>query len=85
MVFDSCYSTEQLDAFVEGLELFSLGWSWGRAYSIVMSYDITAIRTVCRWPHRRILMRFILAWRVRLICTLTLNKVSLGICDKAAY
>lgn len=58
VVFDPRYTSAQIDAFVEGLELFALGWSWGGAHSIAMPYDIAAMRTVSTWPHRGVLVRF---------------------------
>jgi cystathionine beta-lyase len=58
VVFDPRYTSAQVDAFVEGLELFALGWSWGGAHSIAMPYDIAAMRTAGTWPHRGVLVRF---------------------------
>jgi cysteine-S-conjugate beta-lyase len=58
VVFDARYTSAQIDAFVEGLELFALGWSWGGAHSLAMPYDIRTMRTVSSWPHRGGLVRF---------------------------
>ena len=58
VVFDERYSPAQVDAFCEALELFSLGWSWGGAHSLVMPYHIASMRTASRWPHRGTLVRF---------------------------
>ena len=58
VVFDERYASAQIDAFVEGLELFSLGWSWGGAYSLAMPYDVRGMRTASAWPHRGVLVRF---------------------------
>ncbi|HTJ29335.1 MAG TPA: PLP-dependent transferase, partial [Acidobacteriaceae bacterium] len=32
------YSVEQVHAFVDGLKLFKLGWSWGGVTSLAMTY-----------------------------------------------
>jgi len=58
VVFDAQYSPAQVDAFVEGLALFKLGWSWGGAHSLAMPYDVASMRTVTRWPHKGTLVRF---------------------------
>ncbi|WP_233863366.1 cystathionine beta-lyase [Paraburkholderia adhaesiva] len=58
VVFDDRYSHEQVDAFCEALELFSIGWSWGGAHSLVMPYHIGSMRTASHWPHRGTLVRF---------------------------
>jgi cystathionine beta-lyase len=58
VVFDGRYTPAQVDTFCESLELFSIGWSWGGAHSLVMPYDIAAMRTAAQWPHRGTLVRF---------------------------
>ncbi|MGV2291547.1 cystathionine beta-lyase [Trinickia sp. YCB016] len=58
VVFDARYSATQIDAFVEALELFAIGWSWGGAHSLAMPYDIASMRTASAWPHRGTLVRF---------------------------
>jgi cysteine-S-conjugate beta-lyase len=58
VVFDARYSATQIDAFVEALELFAIGWSWGGAHSLAMPYDIASMRTASQWPHRGTLVRF---------------------------
>lgn len=58
VVFDERYSPAQVDAFCEALELFSLGWSWGGAHSLVMPYHIASMRSASRWTHRGTLVRF---------------------------
>jgi cystathionine beta-lyase len=58
VVFEARYSPAQIDAFVEALELFSIGWSWGGAHSLAMPYDIASMRTASQWPHRGTLVRF---------------------------
>lgn len=58
VVFDERYSAAQVDAFVEALELFAIGWSWGGANSLAMPYDVASMRAVSDWPHRGTLVRF---------------------------
>jgi cystathionine beta-lyase len=58
VVFDGRYTPAQIDTFCESLELFSIGWSWGGAHSLVMPYDIALMRTAAQWPHRGTLVRF---------------------------
>jgi cystathionine beta-lyase len=58
VVFHERYSPAQIDAFVEALELFAIGWSWGGAHSLAMPYDVASMRSTSQWPHRGTLMRF---------------------------
>ncbi|RKP52461.1 cystathionine beta-lyase [Trinickia fusca] len=58
VVFDARYSIEQIDAFVDALDLFAIGWSWGGAQSLAMPYDIAALRTASQWPYGGMLVRF---------------------------
>jgi len=43
------YSQAQVDAFCDGLRLFRLGYSWGGPISLVVPYDLAAIRAH-GWP-----------------------------------
>jgi cystathionine beta-lyase len=56
VVFDERYTEEQTDRFVDSLELFGLGYSWGGANSLVMPYRMTAIRR--NWEGKGTLVRF---------------------------
>ncbi|MEP6790614.1 MAG: PLP-dependent transferase, partial [Ramlibacter sp.] len=56
VVFDSRYSTAQVDAFCDALTLFKLGYSWGGPVSLVVPYDIPSMRRA--WPHKGVLVRF---------------------------
>ncbi|SDF33976.1 cystathionine beta-lyase [Terriglobus roseus] len=38
MLFSPRYSPDQVNAFVDRLELFKIGWSWGGVNSLVMAY-----------------------------------------------
>jgi cystathionine beta-lyase len=55
VVFDPRYTEEQTDRFVDALELFGLGYSWGGANSLVMPYRIQGMRR--NWNGRGILVR----------------------------
>ena len=56
VLFDPRYSEEQTDRFVDSLELFGLGYSWGGANSLVMPYKIQAMRRT--WQDGGTLVRF---------------------------
>jgi cysteine-S-conjugate beta-lyase len=56
VVFDPRHSEEQTDRFVDALELFGLGYSWGGANSLVMPYRIQDMRR--NWNGQGILVRF---------------------------
>jgi cystathionine beta-lyase len=56
VIFDERYSEEQVDRFVDSLDLFGLGYSWGGANSLVMPYRMTAIRR--DWQGKGLLVRF---------------------------
>lgn len=38
-----------LHAFLDGLELFGLGFSWGGMESLAIPFDVRAVRTATRW------------------------------------
>lgn len=38
IVFDRRYSPAQVNAFVDSLKLFGIGWSWGGTHSLAMAY-----------------------------------------------
>ncbi|CAG9172920.1 Cystathionine beta-lyase [Cupriavidus laharis] len=44
------YSREQVDAFVEALRLFAIGWSWGGAHSLAVPYHVPTMRPPGSWP-----------------------------------
>ena len=44
VVLDPRYSPAQVDAFVDGLTLFRIGYSWAGPQSLVVPYDLTAMR-----------------------------------------
>lgn len=44
------YSRAQVDAFVEALRLFAIGWSWGGAHSLAVPYHVQTMRASGTWP-----------------------------------
>lgn len=38
ILFDRRYTPEQVNAFVDALKLFGIGWSWGGTHSLAMAY-----------------------------------------------
>ncbi len=56
VLFDPKYTEAQTDRFVDSLELFGLGYSWGGANSLVMPYRIQSMRR--DWTDQGILVRF---------------------------
>lgn len=44
------FSREQVDAFVESLKLYAIGWSWGGAHSLAVPYHIDTMRPAGTWP-----------------------------------
>ncbi len=58
VVFDERYSQAQIDAFIEGLRLFKIGFSWGGAHSLVVPYRVSSMRTATPWVHKGSLVRF---------------------------
>ncbi|MBS0402766.1 MAG: PLP-dependent transferase [Proteobacteria bacterium] len=49
VMVDARYTQAQVDAFCDGLRLFRLGYSWGGPISLVVPYDLAAIRAR-GWP-----------------------------------
>jgi cysteine-S-conjugate beta-lyase len=49
IMFDDKYSSAQVDAFCDALKFFKLGFSWGGPISLVVPYDVKAIRSG-HWP-----------------------------------
>jgi len=44
IVLDPAFTQQQVDAFVDGLKLFRLGFSWGGPMSLAVPYDLKAMR-----------------------------------------
>lgn len=51
-------STAALAAFLDGLELFGMGYSWGGYESLVIPFDCAAYRTATRWAPEGPALRF---------------------------
>ena len=60
IVFHEKYTASQVDAFVDALQLFKIGYSWGGHLSLAVPYDIPSMRNpkVAHWPYRGGLVRF---------------------------
>ena len=56
VVFDARYSLEQVDAFVDALKLFRIGYSWGGPVSLAVPYETANLRRAS--PYRGALVRF---------------------------
>ncbi len=48
VMVDPRFSQPQVDAFCDALQLFKVGYSWGGPVSLVMPYNLTAMRRA--WP-----------------------------------
>ena len=57
VVFDPEYTQAQVEAFCDRLNLFKLGYSWAGPMSLVVPYQLPAMRRF-PWPHGRHLVRF---------------------------
>jgi cysteine-S-conjugate beta-lyase len=49
IVFDARYSAAQVDAFVDALQLFKIGFSWAGPVSLVVPYDLATMRSRPAW------------------------------------
>ena len=56
VVFDARYTGGQVDRFVEALELFGIGYSWGGTHSLAVPYRMQGMRR--NWPDTGPLVRF---------------------------
>jgi len=56
VVFEPRFSAAQVDAFVDGLRLFRIGYSWAGPVSLVVPYDLNAMRQPP--PYEGTLVRF---------------------------
>lgn len=57
VVFQPCHSAAQIDAFVDALQLFKIGYSWGGPVSLAVPYDVQSMRSPSHWPHAGGLVR----------------------------
>lgn len=56
VLFDARFSEAQTDRFVDSLQLFRIGYSWGGANSLAVPYRMPAIRS--QWKEQGQLVRF---------------------------
>ena len=49
VVFDERYDRDQIDAFVDALKVFRIGYSWAGPTSLVVAYDLKTMRKHPRW------------------------------------
>jgi len=56
VIFQPAYTEAQTDRFVDALQMFGIGYSWGGANSLVMPYRIQGMRR--NWTDAGILVRF---------------------------
>ncbi len=49
VVFDERFSAKQVDAFVDALRLFKIGFSWAGPVSLVVPYDLLTMRRKPAW------------------------------------
>ncbi len=57
VVVDERYASARVDAFVDALKLFKIGYSWGGPISLVMPYDLRFMRSL-PVPYKGIVVRF---------------------------
>ena len=62
MIVDEAIAEREVDAMVDALELFRIGYSWGGVTSLAVPYRVAVpggtARSASRWPHRGVLVRF---------------------------
>lgn len=56
VLLDPAYTSRQADAFVDHLQIFKIGFSWGGAHSLCIPYQMQGIRQ--HWGHQGQLIRF---------------------------
>ena len=49
VVFDARFGPARVDAFVDALQLFKIGYSWAGPVSLVVPYDLAAMRSRPAW------------------------------------
>jgi len=50
VIFDERYSATQVDAFIDALKLFKIGYSWGGPVSLAVPYHLPSMRSVGAAP-----------------------------------
>ncbi len=54
VVFEERYTAAQVDAFVDALRLFRIGWSWAGPVSLAVPYDLAVLRPSSGWRGRMV-------------------------------
>ena len=49
VVFDARYDRDRVDAFVDALKVFRIGYSWAGPTSLVVAYDLKTMRKHPHW------------------------------------
>jgi cystathionine beta-lyase len=57
IVFDAGHASEQVDAFVDALRLFKIGYSWAGPVSLAVPYHVQGMRSLAT-PYAGVLVRF---------------------------
>ena len=70
MVFKSGVTKQQVHAFVNALELFEIGYSWGGVASLAVAYDFTGVKGRPDYGHRIVRLHIGLENREDLIADL---------------
>ncbi|MEO8525358.1 MAG: PLP-dependent transferase, partial [Caldimonas sp.] len=50
IVFDARFAAARVDAFIDALKLFRIGYSWAGPVSLAVPYDLAPIRARPAWP-----------------------------------
>ena len=58
VVFDERIAAARVDAFLDALRIFRLGYSWAGPVSLAVPYDLRALRRGTAWPGGGALVRF---------------------------
>lgn len=61
VVIDERYTSTQVDAFVDALKLFRIGYSWGGPVSLVVPYELRLMRSLPT-PYKGTVVRFSLGF-----------------------
>lgn len=60
VVLDDAIAEPSVDAMIDALELFGIGFSWGGVHSLAVPYRVApggTTRSASRWPHAGLLVR----------------------------
>lgn len=51
-VFKEQQNSKALAAMIDGLEHFGLGYSWGGFESLIITFDLSKVRSATKWPYK---------------------------------